>query len=227
MSETPARMDKGRIMLRRAKPAAEDAQELPAPWPVLVVDDEADIHAMTRVLLRDLTFQGRGFEVVSAYSAAEARDILAERPDIPVALLDVVMETADAGLALVEHIRRDLGNNRLAIVLRTGQPGEAPEREVMLAYDINDYRGKTELTAQNLVDTLPQPVWYKDASGDLRLYNRAFRDLFQFPEGQSRLPPQLEDLDQRADKLVLAEGMGSIALEANLEIGDQQRTAMI
>ena len=138
------------------RPARPEPASVPAdaPWPVLVVDDDPDMHAMTRVLLRDLTYQGRPFEVVSAYSAAEARRILAERPDIPVALLDVVMETADAGLVLVEHIRRDLGNNRLAIVLRTGQPGEAPEREVMLAYDINDYRGKTDLTAQKLFTAL-------------------------------------------------------------------------
>ena len=144
---------KSRSLFRRSKPVGALDAAAP-PWPVLVVDDEPDVHAMTRVLLRDMTFQGRGFEVVSAYSAAEARQILAQRPDIPVALLDVVMETADAGLALVDHIRRDLGNNRLAIVLRTGQPGEAPEREVMLAYDINDYRGKTELTAQKLFTAL-------------------------------------------------------------------------
>lgn len=151
MPETPA--PKSKPLFRRSK-RAEAAEGSAPPWSILVVDDEADVHAMTRVLLRDMTFQGRGFEVVSAYSAAEARQILARRPDIPVALLDVVMETADAGLALVDHIRRDLGNNRLAIVLRTGQPGEAPEREVMLAYDINDYRGKTELTAQKLFTAL-------------------------------------------------------------------------
>ncbi|OAN48037.1 response regulator [Paramagnetospirillum marisnigri] len=124
------------------------------PWPVLVVDDEPDIHEMTRLLLRDLSFKDRPFEVISAHSATEARTILARHPDIPVILLDVVMETPDAGLALVRHIREELGNRRIAIVLRTGQPAEAPEREVMLAYDINDYRAKTELTAQKLFTSL-------------------------------------------------------------------------
>ena len=125
-----------------------------APWPILVVDDDADVHAMTRVLLRDFSFEGRPFEIISAHSAAEARHILDRRSDIPVALLDVVMETNDAGLSLVRHIREDLGNRRLSIVLRTGQPGEAPERDVMLGYDINDYRTKTELTAQKLFSAL-------------------------------------------------------------------------
>ena len=272
MSETSTPPDKGRKLLRRAKPATAPGAEV-RPWPVLVVDDEPDIHAMTRVLLRDLTFQGRPFEVVSAYSAAEARRVLAERPDIPVALLDVVMETADAGLALVQHIRQDLGNNRLAIVLRTGQPGEAPEREVMLAYDINDYRGKTELTAQklftalvgglrswtnlttietlnatleqrveertceldrarrfaeNLVDMLPHPVWFKDISGGLQIYNRAFRELFRLPaDGDTELPGQLEEMDRRINDVVQADGMGSLALEATLDIGGDQRTVMI
>lgn len=140
-----------RLVLRRA--SAEPERALP-PWPVLVVDDEPDIHTMTRVLLRDFTFQDRAFEVISAFSAAEARDILAKRSDIPVMLLDVVMETPNAGLDLVRHVREHLSNHRIAIVLRTGQPGEAPEHDVMLAYDINDYRNKTDLTAQRLFTAL-------------------------------------------------------------------------
>ena len=124
------------------------------PWPILVVDDDPQVHAMTAVLLRDFDFDGRPFEVVSAMSAEEAKAILVERPDLPVALLDVVMETEDAGLKLVRHIRDDLGNRRMRIVLRTGQPGQAPERDVIVGYDINDYKAKSELTAQRLFTTL-------------------------------------------------------------------------
>lgn len=124
------------------------------PWHVLVVDDDPQVHTMTQVLLRDFQFQGRGFQPLSAFSAAEARSILESRDDIPVMLLDVVMESDHAGLSLARTIRQDLGNHRLRIILRTGQPGEAPEREVMLDYDINDYRSKTELTAQKLFTAL-------------------------------------------------------------------------
>ena len=124
------------------------------PWPVLVVDDDPQVHTMTEVLLRDFEFEGRPFEVISALSAAAARSLLLTRPDIPVALLDVVMETDDAGLRLVRYIREDLNNRRMRIVLRTGQPGQAPERDVVVAYDINDYKGKSELTAQRLFTTL-------------------------------------------------------------------------
>ncbi|PWC32517.1 DUF3369 domain-containing protein [Azospirillum sp. TSO35-2] len=124
------------------------------PWPILVVDDDPQVHAMTAVLLRDFDFDGRPFEVVSALSAEEAKAVLAERPDLPVALLDVVMETEDAGLRLVRHIRDDLGNRRMRVILRTGQPGQAPERDVIVGYDINDYKAKSELTAQRLFTTL-------------------------------------------------------------------------
>lgn len=124
------------------------------PWPILVVDDDPQVHAMTAVLLRDFDFEGRPFEVVGALSAAEAKTILAARPDLPVALLDVVMETEDAGLRLVRHIRDELGNRRMRIILRTGQPGQAPERDVIVGYDINDYKAKSELTAQRLFTTL-------------------------------------------------------------------------
>lgn len=120
------------------------------PWLILVVDDDPQVHAMTRVLLRDYTFEGRRFEIVSACSAQDAHSILAECPDIPVVLLDVVMEADNSGLMLVRRIREELANRRIRIILRTGQPGEAPERDVVVDYDINDYKSKTELTSQKL-----------------------------------------------------------------------------
>lgn len=138
----------------KSRPAAATAQAEAPPWVVLVVDDDEQVHAMTRVLLRDFSFEGRGFEMLSAHSAAQATSLLATHPDIPVVLLDVVMESPDAGLRLVRHIREDLRNHRIRIILRTGQPGEAPERDVVLAHDINDYKSKSELTAQKLFTAL-------------------------------------------------------------------------
>lgn len=121
-----------------------------APWTILVVDDDDQVHDMTRVVLRDLEFEGRPFKCITAKSAGEAAAILDLSPDIPVMLLDVVMETPDAGLRLVRHIRDELDNRAIRIILRTGQPGDAPERDVVLAYDINDYKSKAELTAQRM-----------------------------------------------------------------------------
>ncbi|HLO75889.1 MAG TPA: response regulator, partial [Magnetospirillum sp.] len=146
----------GKLSLKLKMRPAETAAAQPAlpPWRVLVVDDDEQVHAMSRVLLRDFVFDGRGFEMLSASSAAEAARILADDADIPVVLLDVVMESPDAGLKLVRHIREDLGNRVIRIILRTGQPGEAPERDVMLAHDINDYKSKAELTAQKLFTAL-------------------------------------------------------------------------
>ncbi|RAU22793.1 histidine kinase [Paramagnetospirillum kuznetsovii] len=137
----------------RGAPAAAKTKAV-EPWPIMVVDDDEQVHEMTRVLLRDLEFEGRPFKCVSATSAAEAAAILDLAPEIPVILLDVVMETPDAGLRLVRHIRETLGNRSVRIILRTGQPGDAPEREVVLAYDINDYKSKAELTAQRMFTAL-------------------------------------------------------------------------
>lgn len=123
-------------------------------WTVLVVDDEPEVHAVTGMVLADVRFKDRPVKLLGAHSAREAREILAQRRDVAVVLLDVVMETDDAGLQLVRHIRQDLGNRAVRIILRTGQPGQAPERDVILAYDINDYKAKTELTSQKLFTTL-------------------------------------------------------------------------
>ncbi|WP_349371544.1 DUF3369 domain-containing protein [Salinarimonas sp.] len=119
-------------------------------WTVLVVDDDAAVHEGTRFALFDYELDGRSLEILSAYSAREGKEILAARPDVAIVLLDVVMETDDAGLRLVDEIRRELGNRTVRIILRTGQPGQAPERAVIVDYDINDYKAKTELTADKL-----------------------------------------------------------------------------
>ncbi len=120
------------------------------PWLILIVDDDASIHAATRMVLRGVNFRGRPLKCISADSAAEAQLALPANPEIALVLLDVVMESDDAGLQLVRFIRQQLGNWRVRIILRTGQPGQAFERDVVLNYDINDYKSKTELTTQKL-----------------------------------------------------------------------------
>jgi response regulator RpfG family c-di-GMP phosphodiesterase len=126
----------------------------PRPWKVLVVDDEPEVHAMTAMVLADVRYKGAPVEMISAHSANEARQILRDTSDIACILLDVVMETDDAGLTLVRFVRHELGNNNVRIILRTGQPGQAPERDVIVEYDINDYKAKTELTSQKLFTTM-------------------------------------------------------------------------
>src|SRR5712691_222724 len=121
-----------------------------APWKVAVIDDDPAVHEGTRFALYDYSLHEQGIEIISAYSAEEGRELMRSSANIAVILLDVVMETDDAGLALVEYIRTELKNETVRIILRTGQPGQAPERRVIVDYDINDYKAKTELTADKL-----------------------------------------------------------------------------
>jgi response regulator RpfG family c-di-GMP phosphodiesterase len=125
-----------------------------AGWKILLVDDEPEVHEVTRLVLGNFRFEDRPLNILSAMTAAEAKELLQESTDIAVILLDVVMESDQAGLALVDHIRNVMGNRNVRIVLRTGQPGQAPEHEVIVRYDINDYKEKTELTSQKLATTL-------------------------------------------------------------------------
>lgn len=119
-------------------------------WKVLVVDDEPSVHDVTRLALRDFKFDQCGIELLHAYSGAEACTQMAAHPDVAVMLLDVVMETEHAGLDVVIRVRNELKNHQVRIVLRTGQPGAAPEEWVIARFDINDYKEKTELTSRKL-----------------------------------------------------------------------------
>ena len=134
--------------------AAEPVSRTAAPWHVLVVDDDPEVHEVTRLVLGSFRFADRPLDLISVASASQAFECLRKQDDIAVVLLDVVMESEQAGLDLVRRIRQELRNHFVRIVLRTGQPGQAPEHEVIAAYDINDYKEKTELTAQKLATTL-------------------------------------------------------------------------
>lgn len=123
-------------------------------WNILIVDDEKIVHESTKMVLNDFVFQDKRINFLCAYSAAEAQKILNEVDDIAVVLLDVVMEKDNSGLELVKYIRDELQNQFIRIILRTGQPGQAPEEEVVINYDINDYKMKTELTLQKLLTTI-------------------------------------------------------------------------
>ena len=124
-------------------------------WRLLVVDDDVEVHATTSFALAGVEILGRRLELLHAHSGAEALEILREHGDeIAVILLDVVMETDDAGLRAVRAIREELKLTTPRIILRTGQPGYAPELAVIRDYDINDYRTKSELTQSRLLASL-------------------------------------------------------------------------
>jgi len=137
-----------------AEEGAGQAAAAKKPWKILIVDDEKDVHTATRLAIKDIRYKDRHLELLSAYSSAEGYEAMRAHPDIALVLLDVVMETDDAGLVLVNRIRYELQNQITRIVLRTGQPGQAPEQQVILEYDINDYKTKTELTVQKLFTTV-------------------------------------------------------------------------
>jgi len=123
-------------------------------WKILIVDDEPYVHQVTEMVLRDFVFENKELKFINAYSAAEAKKILEEDKDIPLAIVDVVMENDNAGLNLVKYVREILKEKKLRIILRTGQPGVAPEQEVIINYDINDYKEKVELSSQKLITSV-------------------------------------------------------------------------
>lgn len=141
------------LILQDDDPSTVLAQEAP-PWRILIVDDDVDVHVVTKFALRDTTFQGRRLSFLHAYSGKEAIALLQSTPDIALVLLDVIMETNDAGLRVARAIREDLHNELVRIVLRTGQPGQALEHSIIVDYDINDFWSKADLTTRKLFTTV-------------------------------------------------------------------------
>lgn len=124
------------------------------PWKIAIVDDDQDVHHVSKLAMRNIEYLGRKIEFIHAYSGEEGVQLIRDNPDTALLFLDVVMEKDDSGLQAVHKIREDLNNYLVRIILRTGQPGMAPERDVIYQYDINDYKEKHELTADKLYTTV-------------------------------------------------------------------------
>ncbi|MEH1966109.1 sensor histidine kinase [Nostoc sp.] len=172
----------------------------PAPvavWKVLIVDDDVLVHRATILALEDCTFESKPLMFLHAHSAAEAKYLIQTHPDTALILLDVVMETNDAGLQVVQYIRAELHNHQVRIILRTGQPGEAPEASVILNYDINDYRLKTELTRQKLITVVISSL-------------RSYGNILTIEKQNSELTHALDNLKQTQARLIQAEKMSSL-----------------
>jgi len=156
-------------------------------WRVLIVDDEPDVHAVTRLALNKIMFKEKEIEILSAYSGAQGFEIMSKEKDIGMILLDVVMETEDAGLVFVKRIREELNNNAVRIILRTGQPGQAPEQKVIIDYDINDYKLKTELTVSKMFTAVVSSLRAYEGIKTVEAHTRGLEKILQAVSNLYRL----------------------------------------
>ncbi|MCV6637643.1 hybrid sensor histidine kinase/response regulator [Candidatus Albibeggiatoa sp. nov. NOAA] len=170
----------------REKKATTPQRDL-KPWKMLVVDDEYDVHAMTALGLKDFTFAGRPLLILQAMSGYEARAILSKESDIAMVLVDIVMESDDAGLNLINYIRNDLQDRLVRIVVRTGQPGMQLERTVVEQYDIDDYKNKSELNVDKLYFAI-------------RTTLKGYRDLLALEQSNRNLERKVQERTQQLEQ---------------------------
>lgn len=180
--------------LKDRETLTEESQTKQHCWNVLIVDDDEQVHLITRQALRNFYFEDSKIHFFSAYSAQEARDFLVNEDSIALIVLDVVMESDDAGLELARYIREELNNHYSRIILRTGQPGMAPEYAVVKEYDIDAYKSKTELKKADL-----ESVFYTAL--------RSYRDITSL----QRQRECLEDVVTSITKINSAQGLPEFA----------------
>lgn len=183
------------------------------PWTLLLVDDEDDLIEVSKIVLEDMQFEGRPMRILTAHSGNEARKFFDIESDIAVAFIDVVMETEHAGLDLVRYVREDLHNNQTRLILRTGNPGLAPQHEIVRHLEIDDYKEKTELTADRLeTSVLTSLRSYRNLKARLRME----RGLEQMIEASTALNGAISTIDFLRTSLI------QIAAIVQVELDNEQ-----
>ena len=181
-------------------------------WRILVIDDDESVHQVTRLVLADAEIEHRNLEIVSAFSSKEAREIMLNDDSFCMAFVDVVMETDHAGLELVEWIRKDLKNQAIRLVLRTGQAGSAPEARVIKEFDINDYKEKTDFTANKMITTVYASI-------------RAYRDIMTIQRSLDAFKKLIEATHDLL-KIDQLKSFGSAALNHLLALMNVESSAL-
>ena len=181
-------------------------------WRILVIDDDESVHQVTKLVLADAEIEHRRLDIVSAFSSKQAKEIMLNDNSFCMAFVDVVMETDHAGLELVEWIRKDLKNQSIRLILRTGQAGSAPEAKVIKEFDINDYKEKTDFTANKMITTVYASI-------------RAYRDIMTIQRSLDAFKKLIETTHDLL-KIDQLKNFGSAALDHLLALMNVESSAL-
>ncbi len=191
-------------------------------WKVLIVDDSPEVHDLTKLVFGKFRFEGKAIEFVSAYSGYESLEILRSCNDVALVLLDVVMENDHAGLDVAKSIREELNNHLIRIILRTGQPGQAPEVQVVIDYDINDYKDKADLTSSRLISTVVTALrGYRDLC-QLDKMNEILEEKVKFRTSELEKSKEIAEEANNAKSIFLSNVSHEIRTPLNAILGFAQ-----
>ena len=199
--------------------------QLPEQNRVLVVDDEPAVHSVTKLSVRGLRYADRDVELLSAESGTQAVEMMRANPDVAVILMDVVMESDSAGLDACRTIRDELNNHLVRILLRTGQPGQAPEKKTIEGYDLDGYLAKAEIDANRLYSALRSALKSWHELVQLQRHERYMEVLHERAmalHSYDPLPLTLSHILEAALELCPAT-MGAIELQSFEQSGNPQR----
>ena len=179
------------------------------PWKILVADDDEAVHQLMRIVLKDYAFEERPVEILDAYSGEETKRVLNSKPDIAVVFLDIVMETSQTGLDIIQFIREGQGNSIIQIVLQTGQTGIPPEYELITQYSVNEFISKVDLSSKKLFATVTTLLRSYSLSYSVNQLNKKLeKELMErklFEQALKNAQNELEKrVNERTKELILA-----------------------
>jgi signal transduction histidine kinase len=123
-------------------------------WKVLIVDGRSTVHQSTKLLLKKISFAGKGIQLLSSFYLEEAKKTLQKEHDIALVLIEAKINRPSFGLDLIEYIKKELQNNKIQIILRTGYPDSLPKKEITNKYEIDGCLSEEETSKDQFEFTI-------------------------------------------------------------------------
>jgi len=187
-------------------------------WKVLIVDDDREVHSLSKIALSNFSFLGKNLDLFSAYNEDDTLHLL-KNHEFAVVFLDVIMENDDSGFKIVNHIRNVLHDQYIQIIIRTGEANSLSEQAIFSQYHINSYCEKTELTRDKLFSHLHAALSHFHQFKELlqeqnKLSNNVSRDYLTGAYNRYKMEEEVNRLVAHSDRY--NESFGIIMFDIDL-----------
>jgi len=178
-----------------------------AQWKILIIDSSDEFCNKVIKSIKDFKFEDKNIEVIHTNTYQSSISTIISNPDITLAFIDTDVENEKDGLKIVSYIRNTLKDNNIKLIVLADNLDN--EYNVILNYNVNDYRIKKKLTDKRIFAAIISKLRsYHDTLKTIQLKNKLEELVdsrtIELIEANSRIKKNLSEMknDQKSGEAI-------------------------